>query len=869
MRKRILLVLLVVLGLISIYIILIRDSNSLNLSIQEKEYIKENKDKIFLVGYYPTQAEKSFSKKICEKVEEDTSLKLRIYDDTWNNTLYLLEEGYLPIVMNMIKTDKRSKYTNFTDTFLPIPCGIYSRKENPITSFKDIEGRVIGVEQEVALLETFQDMYPKVEYGLRVYKNFNQTRNAFLNNEIDGFLSSKSYDENVKGLYFYEIDSITGGTNHIGVNKNYPILYSILSKEVENLKEKEWDALVANIINFELEKSMVKFTKEHEKYIEDKESFVVGIPKEYFLYMDGTEYNHVGILAKILEKLEFILGSNLIFRFDSLENIRLRNDIDFYIDNMGGNQYTSNNIFDNEIVIIGDLKQKVVDEIYDLAPYKVGVIGVPNAKQNLLEEMPLIDIHDYINMTKAIKDIKARKIDYLIVPKIHLATTNLNNHITQKGLYAMDTTCFVSGDPTCIEILDECLSIIDINNIVNHNRESKDKVNRILIIGVAFSFLLLIVYIYLTFHTKIRNRYYYNNQYKILKIKYLNSRIKNRDVYIVLLEINNVHDVIFHYGDRIYNKYVKCILNNIELLNAESEDIFYFSKNKFLIIKNNNPEIFCNTIVKEDEIIINKVTLTKNISISYIQHFKDDNMVKSLDYLEAGINMTKSNSVYFFDEVERQNYINGLLRMVELKKSIIEGEISTSYKNVVNKDGQILANYIIPMVGNIRNDIIRKNADKYDLEVKLDKRLINHILNTYKNEDIIIDVFETTLLSENFFPWFIDKCDMNRERIIYLLTTFECYENNIEIFQGLGNNNIRFIISDFGKDIVSNYRIKYYEITYILLDSEFEFSMNDCTDILEFILTFANENNKEIICRDINLDCPFYIKEETYEGTNN
>lgn len=170
--------------IIAILFITLNEKKGLNLSETEKIFIEENRDTIFLAGYYPTVAEKRFSEKIIKKIEEDTSLKISLYEDTWENNLFLLETGSLPIMMNMNNTKERQSFANFTDTFQPIACGIYSDQDNPIKKYADINGKTIGVEKDVALLSSFVDEYPKLTYEINVYDDFEKTREAFQRGDI-------------------------------------------------------------------------------------------------------------------------------------------------------------------------------------------------------------------------------------------------------------------------------------------------------------------------------------------------------------------------------------------------------------------------------------------------------------------------------------------------------------------------------------------------------------------------------------------------------------------------------------------------------------------------------------------------------------
>lgn len=217
--------------------------------------------------------------------------------------------------------------------------------------------------------------------------------------------------------------------------------------------------VVLDVINYELEKALVDFTEVEQNYLDNKEVIRVGLPTEYFLYAYGEVYNPKGPLPAVLNKIEFISNTTFVYEFDRLENLRLREDIDVYIDYELSNNHYSESIFDEEIIIVGSPNKRSIKEVYELSTYRVGIFGVPNAVAFFQKNMPTMALTEYKDMSDAVNQMNAEAIDYLIIPKQYFEMTHQDYNIY--GNYRVNINRLVSGDETLIEIIDKCLFIID------------------------------------------------------------------------------------------------------------------------------------------------------------------------------------------------------------------------------------------------------------------------------------------------------------------------------------------------------------------------------------------------------------------------
>ncbi|MCT4687990.1 transporter substrate-binding domain-containing protein [Vallitalea sp.] len=839
-----------------------KNADKLGLTDEEKHFISENEDTIFLVGYYPTSAEEIFSKKLCERIEEDTSLKLRIYDDSWNNSLYLLEKGKLPIVMNMCKIPKREEYTYFTDAFLPIPCGIYSNQNHIIQSFEDIKNKKIGVEKEVALLDKFILEFPGLKESIIVFDTFEETRDAYVRGEIDGFLASKSYDSDVRGLYFFPIESITDGSNHIGVSKSNPILYSILNKEVTHLKKENWDVLVSEVITFELEKSLVEFNQVELEYLKNKSDFKVGLPTEYFLYSYGEEYNPHGPLPEILKKIAFICDVDFIYEFDSLDNLRLRNDIDFFVDYDIGDRFTSKTIFVDEIVIIATSNHRYINEIYDLAHYNVGVYGVPNAKSYLKENMPNISVMEYEDIKIAVKNMKEKKLDYIIIPRLYYETTKSVNQLSMRGNFETNINSFVSNNLLCVEIIDKCLTIIDTEKIVYNGVVKVTKSNHSFVIMIYIVGICLIVIALRKFILWYRKMYYYDEKFDLYNFRYISKKLKCKDVYLVLIEISEDDQIWFHYGQKIYDKYLKNLIYHLKKEQLDGQYMTLIDRKTLLIVKDSHEEVekLENKLMGIQGLMVNKVMLNYKYNFCYVDYMKNEELSYAMDKLNNGMILAKkSNQIVYYTKQRHNVYLNNLIRNVEFKKMVASKDIQLDYMRIIDNNGNVLGNYVYPKCNGYRRDLIYKKVRDLNISTKFDKVVIEKVLKNKQAKTLFLHISESTLISDNFYPW-LSKM-MKEDTKIYFVIDMDIASMYWD--ELVKNKQIEYVIDGFCENMVRDLQVRYYDIPYIIINQDLFDSVPDNVDILNFITSFAGENKlKTISTSRYYLDADYYIEEK-------
>ncbi|MBS7525262.1 transporter substrate-binding domain-containing protein [Fusibacter paucivorans] len=851
------------------YIVYINVINwPLYLSDEEKNYMAAHQNTIFEVGYFPTDKEQRFSEKLCAQIEADTGLKLQLYEAPWQQTLGMLKEGTLPIVMNMNITPERLTYTHFTDSFAPIPCGIYSSETSPITTFSDLNGKVIGIEKGNALAEAFASDFPNIPYTLVAFDNVQKTREAFEEGIIDGFLTSKSFEENIGSLHYFEIESISKGTNHVGVSDQYPILYSILSKEVDYLKSKKWDMAVADLIGFEVERTQIVFSDEEQVFLTEHPSLHVGIPEEYFLYYTGETYNLRGILPTIIDKIAFISNTNVYYTVDSLKNLRLREDIDFYIDNIPSQTYQSTTAFENELIAIGSADKRAFREIYELASKRIGVLGVPNLFSQLKDEMPPIDVVVFESVSSAESALKNDRIDYLVLPKDYYDMSSLRRSFIERGDFFTKSNYFVSGQATCMDILNKCLAIIDVDKIIQEQNNDVGRVSTNLKIVFALSGVAILLFGIDRISKRIIKKLFFDNPYRMGNLKWLERKLRKTEGYLGLVEVADANRLRSHYGKKRYEKYMRNFAEGLRKALKSPDEVFYVTSSMYLV-KAADPKSFEDIHeMARNKIYLADLMLPYNVAMSYVDYTAKDTVEILLSQLLSGIEAARTKkNVYYYSAKQQDIYKNRLAREEQIKRLIKSGDIAAKCVHVVDSDGILQWRYVVPNVEGMQYQTLLRYIEKMDLGTSLNTAMLKKLLNEDKREAraYLMEIFDETVESKGFLEW---VSHLNKGRhALYFAVSMEAFlyvDANLEIPEF-----IHFVIKDFGRDLKKEVQLKYFPVSLLLLDTELEDDIGEDETLRQFISAFAQAHGKALIAKSSYCSvADYYIEEAVHESAD-
>lgn len=159
----------------------------------------------------------------------------------WSQTLEYIQNkkcDFLPLTM---QTNERSKYLNFTNSYLNVPLILVTKESIPfITSFEELNGKKIGIPKDFAFNEIIRNNFPKIDVV-----DVNNLYDGLIEVERGGLFGQIS--TNITTAYEFEKNfhkslKISGHFNKnwdlsIAVNKDDITLINILNKLLTNVTE--------------------------------------------------------------------------------------------------------------------------------------------------------------------------------------------------------------------------------------------------------------------------------------------------------------------------------------------------------------------------------------------------------------------------------------------------------------------------------------------------------------------------------------------------------------------------------------------------------------------------------------------------------
>ena len=213
---------------------------------------------------------------------------------SWAEFLDMIRGKDLDVLLNIIKTEDRSKYINFTEPYVEDPSVIIARIDNTsIRDFKDLFGKTVAIPKGFFYQELIE-------------RNFPQIKLMLLEDQV----------ESLKAVAFGKADATVGGINiqnylirqnmlnnlkvvsglseeiffsrfRIGVRDDWPELATILQKAIDSVSQQEYSGLSDQWISTIKEAEPGSLTEEEQSWLAEHSKMRLGIasswaPFEFF-----------------------------------------------------------------------------------------------------------------------------------------------------------------------------------------------------------------------------------------------------------------------------------------------------------------------------------------------------------------------------------------------------------------------------------------------------------------------------------------------------------------------------------------------------------------------------------------------------------
>jgi PAS domain S-box-containing protein len=759
--------------------------NILNLTHEEQKFL--NSKKVIL-----TQAEKNYSPFLFEQnnqivgiipdllklIEKKINKKIE-YIETKSANQYniMLDNKKIDFINHRVKREKSEDTFLYSDKVIfNTNIGLFYDNKKQL-SLGDIENKKIGSVKGYHTVKIIKKIFPKAKLILfdtndHLIKGLisKQVDAGITNYDITSFLiKTKYFSSNIDGEIL-DNEYFTTKTQHFAFNQNNKILKSIFDKALEQIDNKEFNAIFSkwlsqNLIN------KTTLSKKEQEYIKKNKEFTV-----------CTRINHYPISLEKNNKLFGISG-------DIFDEIEKHLDIKFNILSIKSEEDFVNKVVSNKCDFISALKVeskqyeniKISNRIYDVHFGVLSGIKAPYLKfsEDLKEHTFYVKDNIHYELTKT----KYPNINLKLEPNVE----NIINKIQNNPKYHMIQNEYIIGELiktygfNKIKMNGELAKLYSYGgvgiNIVNHpimlsiinktiNKIGSKKINKIqdsylinkfYVENKNIKYILLILLLLMIFTIFLFRKYReLKKQKKIIDIQKEHLERITHEQNTLLSLFDKGDSVLFKWKND-ENWTIKYVSNNVE-------NLLGYTKEDFL----NSNITYADCIHKADFTrVLEEVKKGEQCSCSFFKHepyrviTKDNKTKWILDYTVT--HKDRSGKVKYFI-----GYLHDVTEETLIKKQLLDSEFRWKFAVEGSKDGlwdwDIKTNNVYfsiqwkNMLG-FKDHEITNTLQEWEKRVHPDdiKRVYEDITRHMKGETETYQNEHRMLCKDGKYKWILDR----------------------------------------------------------------------------------------------------------------
>ncbi|MAD41376.1 MAG: hypothetical protein CL623_03190 [Arcobacter sp.] len=281
------------------------NNQKINLTEKEKKWIKNhqvlrvhNENAWIPFNFYDKEP-LGFSIDYMNLLADKIGIKIKyISGPSWSEFLTMMQNNQLDIMLNIVKTHKRSEFLDFTKPYKISKPRIYTKKNNSISSINELKGKTIALEDNFAITEYLKIHYPEIK--IKYFNNIENRLKAVSFNEVFATIATPEVAETILKKHIInnviasaEINlkkkSLNNFQLRIATKKDNKTLINILNKAMDNISYNEKTKLEEKwFVNYNYINQ--KITKKEREYI-DKNIFKVATTNNWAPFNFDTEEN--------------------------------------------------------------------------------------------------------------------------------------------------------------------------------------------------------------------------------------------------------------------------------------------------------------------------------------------------------------------------------------------------------------------------------------------------------------------------------------------------------------------------------------------------------------------------------------------------
>ncbi|MDG1858000.1 MAG: transporter substrate-binding domain-containing protein [Emcibacteraceae bacterium] len=264
------------------------------LSPEERKWVNEHpvitstfKENVAPIEYIEQGVPTGFSYEYLNLVAEKIGIEIDYtVGPTWSEQIEMIQNGDIDITHNLIYTDERAKFIDFTTPYLTSTMYYYGRYDaQPIDTVADLQGKKLATVAGWASTLQFQEMYPEVE--LVIYPSMLDAIKGVSSGESDllsgvfpitNYLIAQNLSLGVAQISDTPIREMNNmNVIRLGSTNSLPILNSILQKGMANISDEEYKSLTDKWYSqYDIDKSII-LTPEEIDWLERKRVIKVAV----------------------------------------------------------------------------------------------------------------------------------------------------------------------------------------------------------------------------------------------------------------------------------------------------------------------------------------------------------------------------------------------------------------------------------------------------------------------------------------------------------------------------------------------------------------------------------------------------------------
>jgi len=470
-------------------LIIYREIKSL-LTPKEKKWIKNHIVKIGVTNWSPIVFSTNkdidgisgdFTKLIIKK----TGLKIKIINEDWNKLLEQFKKNKIDVLPATFYTKDREEYGFFSKPYFQMKNFLFVKEDSDIKSFNDI--KTLAIVKGYGTIEQIKTKFPTIK--IVETKNLLDSINRVLDKKVDALYDgqlvvSQTLMKNlITGLKAIPQDVFPATNLYYYINKNEPILLSIIQKALNAITIEEKAQILSKWINSSY---VINFTKKEKEWLSKNIQIKYTYDPDWkpIEWADDIKEQQ-GILRDILDLIIQRTGINIKVIYsknwdDVLQNIE-NEKADAYATSLLDNpklNYTKHSILKVPYVFLTRTDADYIENMDDIKDKKIGVFKNSSIHKILKKEYPNIKLIIFSKDIEGFKLLRQSKIDValfnIITAKYYLNYLSMNKYIkiNNKSKYMLNLKIAVNkkfGDIP-ISIIDKGLNSItkkEFNDIID------------------------------------------------------------------------------------------------------------------------------------------------------------------------------------------------------------------------------------------------------------------------------------------------------------------------------------------------------------------------------------------------------------------